>query len=146
MLVVDSDRFKVVLNYLPASVLAGVLVGVVALEFAVAEVDSIDKKDNVGAERKELCAVEFVFVGKLLDNREDVFVEEVVSVNDAVAGVEEMEFDSLKCDGFIAVEKQRHVAATGNALLNQFDGIFQQGFGIATVFSQESFVGFFIEA
>ena len=68
------------------------------------------------------------------------------AVDDAVAGVKEIELDILERDGFIAVEKQRGVPAAGNALLNQLDSIFQQGFCVAVVLSQERIIGFFVQA
>ena len=36
----------------------------------------------------------------------------------AVIGIKQMEFDALERNGFIGIDKQSHVAATGDPFLN----------------------------
>jgi len=65
-------------------------------------------------------------------------------VNDAVAGVEQVEFFPVERDRLVGVDEQPHVAAAGGAFLNQGDEIGEQLFTIAAVFAQEGFVGLLV--
>ncbi len=137
VLVINLDGLEVIADNFTAPVLAGTLAGVVGFEFAVAQVNAVDKETQVGAEGKDLFALEGVFVGEFLHHRENVLVEQQVVVDDAVAGVEQVEFFTLPGDGAVFVEKQGGIAAGGNPFLDQGNHIGQELLAVTAVFAQQ---------
>ena len=91
-------------------------------------------------------ALVVVDIGEFLDHRKDVLIEKVVIMDNAVAGVEEVEFDTTQGDGFVIVEKKRHIAAAAAAFLDKIDEVGQQLLLITFVLSKQGFVVLLIEA
>lgn len=87
-----------------------------------------------------MFALIFVFVGEFLNDGENILSEEAAVVNDAVVGVEQVQFDALEGDGFVGVDKECHVTVTGDAFLDQFNEVFEQFLGVAVVFFEQCFV------
>ena len=62
-----------------------------------------------------------------------------------VAGVKQMEFNPLQGDGFIGIDKQRHITAAGYTFLNKRNQFLQQLLFVAAIFFQQVLVRFFIQ-
>ena len=142
---VGAHGIEVILDHLAAPVLARALPHEVGLEFAVAQVDAVDKEAEVGAEGEDGLVVDLVRVGQFLHHAEDVLAEEVVAVDGAVAGVEEMQPHVAQRDRLVGVEKERHVAAAGAALLDHGDEVGQQLLAVAAVLAQQRGIVLFVE-
>ena len=92
-----------------------------------------------------MFALKLVFVGQFLNDGEDILGKEAAVVNYAVVGVEQVEFDALEGDGFVGVDQECHVAATGDALLDQGDRVCYELLGVVAIFFEQDFVRLLIQ-
>ncbi len=74
---IGADGVEIVFDDFAAAIFARALVGVVGLEFAVAQVHAVDEQGNVRAEGEDLLIEEAVFVGQFLHDGENILVKEV---------------------------------------------------------------------
>lgn len=132
--VIGFHRLEIILDDLATAILAGVLVGVVGFQLAVAQINTVNEEGQIRPEGIEQLVLTAVFVGQFLHHRKNVLLEQGIVMNHAVAGVEQVQFDALQSHGFVGVQEQGLVAAAAAAFLDQLDQIGQQLFWLPPYF------------